>query len=298
MAVSTEGDDFMADTSEESPVSLPGSDSDQDDHVAIENAIQAYVPKELAPPGPVDFMEVFSPPRIWPHAERLGLRCGPSVDIETGFDLLTDLGREACMKLIYNLQPAVIMLSPPCTVFSQLQKTNEYRRRDYEAWNRQYQDGLKLWQFALFVFRCQLAAGRRAVLEHPWLATSWTLPCTLDFFRSNSSVVSYVFDQCLHGLKMQQNKMPIRKRTKFASNWPLIGAHFQTRCTAETCNHLPRTHVRCQGFEAGQPTSRWAQVYPDGLCATMARCLHQARQAGDVVGPMNEESDVELPVSD
>ena len=111
MAVSTEGDDFMADTSEESPVSLPGSDSDQDDHVAIENAIQAYVPKELAPPGPVDFMEVFSPPRIWPHAERLGLRCGPSVDIETGFDLLTDLGREACMKLIYNLQPAVIMLS-------------------------------------------------------------------------------------------------------------------------------------------------------------------------------------------
>ena len=84
MAVSTEGDDVMADTSEESPVSLPGSDSDQDDHVAIENAIQAYVPKELAPPGPVDFMEVFSPPRIWPHAERLGLVVDPLSTLRLG----------------------------------------------------------------------------------------------------------------------------------------------------------------------------------------------------------------------
>ena len=68
------------------------------------------------------------------------------------------------------------MLSPPCTVFSPLQHSMTHRRRDYDAWNRQYEEGLLLFRFALSLFRKQVMAGRYGVLEHPSRATSWELP--------------------------------------------------------------------------------------------------------------------------
>ena len=114
--------------------------------------------------------------------------------------------------------------------------------------------GLRQWPEALDVcavlFEIQVRAGRRAVLEHPSQATSWSLPATRRLLQSNMAINLYIFDQCLLGLRTAVQGDPMRKRTKFMSNLPGLPAQgFNTRCTAETCNHIPRVHVWCQGKE-------------------------------------------------
>ena len=285
-------------SNEESPVDLP---SDGEDQQEIQVAAR---PADVRPRHdhgnvPVDFMEVFSPPRIAPHVERRGGSTGPSIDILTGYDLLTASGQRSCLELIHALMPAVLMLSPPCTVLSQLQWTNEGRRKDRAAWQVAYDNGLKLWMFALYLFEIQVRAGRRAVLEHPSQATSWSLPATRRLLQSNMAINLYIFDQCLLGLRTAVQGDPMRKRTKFMSNLPGLPAQgFNTRCTAETCNHIPRVHVWCQGKEGSMSRARAAQIYPAQFCEAMARAVaaHIGQPVAAITPAHNDdESDIELP---
>ena len=70
---------------------------------------------------PDHFAELFSPPRVCFAAKQLGLRAHLSMDILNGFDFVTSAGRGAAWRLLERHQPDFIMLSPPCTMFSQLQ---------------------------------------------------------------------------------------------------------------------------------------------------------------------------------
>ena len=71
--------------------------------------------------------EVFSPPRVAPHAEKRGLRAGWSLDIKsvdgiTGrrWDLLNVKEREMAFDLVRRDKPQTVILSPPCTKFCTL----------------------------------------------------------------------------------------------------------------------------------------------------------------------------------
>ena len=178
-----------------------------------------------------------------------------------------------------------------------------HRRRDYEAWNRQYAEGLQLFRFALALFRMQVMAGRYAVLEHPSRASSWALPEVAMLQREFPTVRFVTFDQCLLGLRTVCGN-PVRKRTKFLSNWPrLSGSVFDRCCNLMTCNHVPVAHQWLQGAEGGVSRARAAQVYPQGFCAAMADLVQAERLLGPVQhGPLQgpaaaaaADSDVELP---
>ena len=139
-----------------------------------------------------------------------------------------------------------------------------------------------------------MLAGRYAVLERPWLATSWKL-LSADKLRHLPGVRDYVFDQCLHGLCTTVEKNPVRKRTRLLSNWSLLAHDFNQRCNALTCNHTPASHTWLQGHEGFESRCRAAQVYPLPMVQAMARLvrmevLHRPTQPLD-----SEESDVELP---
>lgn len=96
----------------------------------------------LRPTEPVQFMEIFSNPRIAPEVRRLGQTCGPSIDLGTGWDLTKKAVQQRLLQLLYVLQPLVLMLCPPCTVFSCVQNTMRDRRADYKKWEKQYAEGL------------------------------------------------------------------------------------------------------------------------------------------------------------
>ena len=103
-------------------------------------------------------MEVFSNPRIAPHCNELGLLTGPSVDLGTGWDLLLESAQHRLLHMITLLRPLVIMLSPPCTVFSQVQASMENRRKDLAKLARRYEEGKKLWDL-LVALRCWSIRG-------------------------------------------------------------------------------------------------------------------------------------------
>ena len=236
------------------------------------------------------FMEVFSMPRICPFVQQFGLRTAGSFDIHNGWNFLLAEARARCLALVRSLQPLVIMLSPPCTVFSQIQHSMKNRRRCYDEWNKTYAEGLALWKFALLIFKEQVTAGRFAIIEHPWLATSWQLAETRAVISSCPNVAFYVFDQCLLGLVTVTDKLPVRKRTRLLANLPGMPPELSTLCAAATCNHFPQSHVWLQGAEGGQSRCRAAQEYPAGLSRVIARTV-----AAQGLMPAGDDMDLELP---
>lgn len=238
----------------------------------------------LRPTEPVQFMEIFSNPRIAPEVRRLGQTCGPSIDLGTGWDLTKKAVQQRLLQLLYVLQPLVLMLCPPCTVFSCVQNTMRDRRADYKKWEKQYAEGLCLFKFALLIFRLQVQAGRKVVLEHPWRASSWTLACTQNILALHD-VFQTVFDQCLLGLRTLQTDQAVRKRTVFMTNWTGLCSSFSTRCTPATCNHFPSFHAQLQGAEGGMSRTRAAQTYPLRFCQNFAQSVFQEHLRQQVQAP-------------
>lgn len=195
----------------------------------------------------VDFMECFSVPRIGPVAMQHGLKVGPAVDLQTGFDLTTQLGQQRARQLLHELKPRVLMLSPPCTCFSIWQRVNRQRRclHPDPAWTTRWQEAVALWAFALELFAIQLAAGRFAALEHPDTASSWALPMTKQFLQSWPNVTTTRFDQCLLGLLSFEGG-PVRKRTRLLTNCPALLRRFCNLCPGPLY-HFPQRHVHLQG---------------------------------------------------
>ena len=69
----------------------------------------------------VDVTEVFPPPRVTVHAKKFGLKVGEAYDLSTGWDFRIPSHRAAAYKHVQGEKPLVVIGSPPCTPFSQLQ---------------------------------------------------------------------------------------------------------------------------------------------------------------------------------
>ena len=103
--------------------------TDQDGEVIkLDRKEQHYLANYISQNTKVDVMEVYSPPRLAKRASRLGLRPGASLDLVTGWDFNRADHRQASLDLIRRLRPALVVLSPPCAVFSQLRALTNYKR--------------------------------------------------------------------------------------------------------------------------------------------------------------------------
>jgi hypothetical protein len=83
-------------------------------------------------------LEIFAgTARVTAACKDIGLITGPPVDINTGFDLLTEEGQKSTWKLIKLGQPLVIFMAPVCTAWSSLSNTRpeaERMKRRAEAY--------------------------------------------------------------------------------------------------------------------------------------------------------------------
>ena len=68
--------------------------------------------------------EVFSPPRVAELAGRRGLRQGTSFDLATGWDLSQPSQRQKMWQQLRSEQPELVVICPPCKMFSILQELN------------------------------------------------------------------------------------------------------------------------------------------------------------------------------
>ena len=178
------------------------------------------------------------------------------MDLQTGWDLLDSCVGALARQLLEIMAVQVLILSPPCTAFSQLQALWNYKRMSAAAVQAKRAEGMAHLTFAVDCALTQHLAGRAFLWEHPAAATSWKTR-ELQDLGSRAGVYSVVFDQCTTGLVSPCSGTPMRKRTKLMSN----SMHFIEAFRGNMCDrsHL---HQLIQGSEGCVSLSVRCQCYP------------------------------------
>ena len=150
-----------------------------------------------------DVCEMFSPERVTAVCKQYGLTPGAAMDIMNGYDFDIAADRKLCWDSIIKDEPMLVIGSPPCTMFSQLQELNKYMYRNDQLWMQKFQLGVERAKrhirFCAGVYEYQRQQGRYFLHEHPWLATSWALDC-IDKLVGCDDVRLVRTDMCQFGM--------------------------------------------------------------------------------------------------
>ena len=82
----------------------------------------------------VDVAEAYSPPRVTLEEKKFGLKPGEAWDLTNGWDFTIEDHRKKAEEYIDNEKPLVLIGSPPCTPFSQLQSLNPRAKNSERKW--------------------------------------------------------------------------------------------------------------------------------------------------------------------
>ena len=269
-------DVIRVDSDSEAEIAPPSVVDDQDLHFSIsdtEDIHQDQIHQENESQRE-DFMEIFSRPRLIPRILflKLCMVATLSIDILTGYDLLLAAKRREVMRHLWTKRPRSVMLSPPCTMFSQLMNTN-WARMDPVVVKKRWREAMVLLKFALEVAKFVMSYGGFFVLEHPSGASSWRLP-DLKPFLETPGVHLVTFHQCRFGLRAPISGLPIRKSTRFLTNSLSVAKRF---------NHVFCTcsgpHKTIQGSEGPYKLSKFCEQYPEPLCDAVLLALKDELRA-------------------
>ena len=219
----------------------------------------------------VDITEVYSPERVNKIAAKYKLKPGCSLDLTNGWDFTRKEHRRQAWKKITKEEPALLIGSPPCTMFSILQQLNLAMRAHDMEWVEKFRHKWKgvvqHIEFCIRFYRHQLSQGRHFLHEHPWSASSWRLEAMTSFMRDPRVICSKA-DQCMYGLlthNEEGQETPARKPTGFLTSSWAIADEFALKCNGS------HAHQHLMGGRA-----RDVAIYPRGL--TEAICKGMVKQ--------------------
>ena len=239
-----------------------------------------------------DIAEAYSPPRMVEAAMRLGYKPGFAIDLTKKnkdgkpWDLSIPERQEEALSLLDEMAPWVLIMSPPCTMFSTLQGFN-FKRQDEADVEPRMKAAIEHLAFCVLLCRRQAAAGRKFVFEHPAGASSWQLNLIKKLYQiENTAKVN--FDFCQAGMKLKKTGEHVKKRTGIMTNSVrLQGVLRGLQCPGH------HSHAAIFGQDA-----RDCQEYPDEFCDLVCSTLMieknevngilgEIRQAEDITGEIN-----------
>ena len=112
-----------------------------------------------------DVAEVYSPPRIVTVAQAAGLRGGFSLDLTAPdpdghvWDFSVQANRVRARKMLDEQKPYVLIGSPPCTAYSNLQHLNECRPGGRERVKEAKRKAKIHLLFCTGLYKAQMEAG-------------------------------------------------------------------------------------------------------------------------------------------
>ena len=181
------------------------------------------------------------------------------MDLTTGWDFNREDHRRMAEEYVEKEKPLVVIGSPPCVAFSQLQTL--VPNSDRKA--AQLAEGTRHMEFMAKIYRMQVDGGRIFLHENPAHAKSWALPSIRKLMRE-AGVDVVEADQCMYGLKTWgENKfqlVPAKKATKLMTNSRPLGNELRRRC---------RGGYEHQPLLGGQAMD--AARYPPALCRAICR---------------------------
>ena len=216
--------------------------------------------------------EVFSPDRFTQRSSKHGMQPGKAFDLRLGHQFLCPKQRKKCVDHVINNPYDLIVVTPPCTMFSMLQylglgKSKESCMNDPE-FQRRYHEACVLLNFAVLICRIQSHRGRYFLFEQPWNAVSWNEACVRKLLNAPATHLVRT-DQCMFGQKDLANN-PIRKRTGFLTNHASVAAALR-----RTCKGLHK-HQPCVGACQGKQRADQAAHYPNALIDAVLRAFARA----------------------
>ena len=142
----------------------------------------------------VDVAEVFSPPRVTLEAKKFGLKRGEAFDLTSGWDFRRKDHQETAEKYVDAGKPLVIIGSPPCIAFSQLQTLNAKTANS----TQRLQEGIDHMKIIARLYRKQVSAGRALLHGQLQNATSWMLGAVQRMVKEEG-VTLVEADHCMYG---------------------------------------------------------------------------------------------------
>ena len=183
-------------------------------------------------------------------AYSLGQTAGSAMDLTTvdedgmPWDFSVTSNQKKAMKRWEEERPWLLVVSPPCTMFSTLQNLT-LEKRDADEVRKQLKEAVKHLTFAVYMCLKQAAEGRKFMFEHPVAASSWQLALVNQLlFLDSAERVN--FDFCALGMTIKENGMPtpVRKRTSVVTNSKRLSQALKRKqCTGDyiiTCQHNGR----------------------------------------------------------
>ena len=160
------------------------------------------------------------------------------------------------MKLQDETKPLLLVVSPPCTMFSTMQNVNIGKMDEADVRTRT-EAAVSHFAFAFLMCIRQSQGGRSFVIEHPVGASSWALRLT-NLLAQCPNTRGVNFDFCMLGMKSSddQGEALAKKRTKIVTNSKAIADELEKY----QCDGLHR-HVI---LESGRPKA--CERYPDKFC--------------------------------
>ena len=140
--------------------------------------------------------EVYGPGRFTSRASGFDLPPGTAYDIRTGYDFETESDRRRAEADIDAEKPLLLVGSPMCSPFSNLQHLNAAQGVDVQALARK---GIQHLLFCAKLYRKQHEAGRLFLHEQPANSSSWRL-WVIRTIAELPGVQYIECDQCAYGL--------------------------------------------------------------------------------------------------
>ena len=134
------------------------------------------------------------------------------------WDLSQQSFRTKALKLHDETKPLLLVVSPPCTMFSTMQNVNIGKMDEADVRTRT-EAAVSHFAFAFLMCIRQSQGGRSFVIEHPVGASSWALRLT-NLFAQCPNTRSVNFDFCMLGMKSNddQGEALAKKMTKIVTN--------------------------------------------------------------------------------
>ena len=209
-------------------------------------------------------MELYSPPRVLASAGIRNLAIGIlAFDIIHGWDLQKEDLQKITIQLLQLGIITFLYLSPPCTMFSELQRLWNRKKIDPAIWDARWAQAVGFLEHCMTAARLQSENKQRWMFEHPWKASSWGLDC-VQSVRALPNVYTVDFDMCCVGMKSPKGT-PVKKRTRIMTNCALLVKNLKGK-------QCPRDHEHraVEGSELGKKMSTWCQIYPPELVSILA----------------------------
>ena len=216
-----------------------------------------------------DFAELFNPGVFQREAKPFRLSCGGVYDLQSDWNLSLADHRAACWRDLEEKDPYLIIGAPWCGPFCRWQQMPANQASP--AFPAKYREALMHLHFCIKVYLWQHRRGKKFLHEHPWSASSWSVPAMVELM-SIPGIERRLGHQCRFNQRCRDSD-DVEKLVLKPTGW-LSDCSEILDCIALTCSNLGRPshehHAHCQ-LQGGR--AKAMERYTPSMCRAILQGL-------------------------